>query len=505
MSYYLKAVLIWLACLSLTLTGQVQDTTTAMEVREPEGDTSGTTSEIKFFGDYYIAVGDSSKENVKVYGGDLFVAGTVDGQVVIVGGNAILESTAIVKGRIVTIGGTVYQNEGATVKGEIVQANIRKGINIARAEDFTGGEDFQEFDFEDDFTTQGRLVGKSLIHPDVDSFIYNRDEGLLLTPFNWRWDRNGRSTLRTSLTLGYRFGQHEPAGRLTLERTFGNGVGPILFISAFRQSRSDDNYRIPKNENSLSSFFARQDFIDRWSEEGYEVGAAFRESFVHAKLAYRSVEVAPFDEVKNLITWFNKDRNFRSPVTVSSGNMNSIVGNITFGAGDRNLQSTRIIIELEGESVLSSDNLENFDRFFTAFYLSLELGPDIFIRTRTIVGESQGFLPQFRAFGVGGLGSVSAHPYKAQGGNRMAQLNTELLLLPEFVGGHHYFALFIDIGNAWNRDAYGLTDFSSISENALSAAGIGIGDADLNWRINIARPLNGRDTWETTFRFNLNF
>ena len=116
MSYYLKAVLIWLACLSLTLTGQVQDTTTAMEVREPEGDTSGTTSEIKFFGDYYIAVGDSSKENVKVYGGDLFVAGTVDGQVVIVGGNAILESTAIVKGRIVTIGGTVYQNEGATVK-----------------------------------------------------------------------------------------------------------------------------------------------------------------------------------------------------------------------------------------------------------------------------------------------------------------------------------------------------------------------------------------------------
>ena len=503
MSFYLKGILMSLAYLPLTLVGQVQDTTATMEALEPEEGT--TTSEIGFFGDYYVAVGETSKENVKVYGGDLFVAGAVDGQIVVVGGDATLESTAIVTGRIVTIGGTVFQNEGATVKGEIVQANIRKGINIARPEDFTEGEDFQKFDFEDKFTTKERLGRESLIHPDVDSFIYNRDEGLLLTPFNWRWDRGGRSTFRTSLSLGYRFGQSELAGRLTLEKTFGSSVGPILFISAFRQSRSDDNYRIPEDENSLSSLFARQDFLDRWGEEGYEAGAAFRESFVQAKLAYRSVEAAPFDEVTNLISWFNKDRNFRPPMTVSSGNLNSIAGNIIFGTLNRDFLSTRFMISLKGESVLSSDNLENFDRFFTAFHLSWELRPDILIRTRTMVGESQGVLPRFRAFGVGGLGSVSAHPYKAQTGNRMAQLNAELLLLPEFISGHHYFAMFVDTGNAWNRDIYGFTDFSSISENGLSAAGIGIGDEDFDWRINIARPLDGRDTWETTFRFNLNF
>ncbi len=492
-----------LVYLPLTLAGQVQDTTAAMEVLEPEEGT--TTSEIRFFGDYYVAVGETSKENVKVYGGDLFVAGTVDGQIVVVGGDAILEASAIVKGRIVTIGGTVYQNDGATVKGEIVQANIRKGINIARTEDFTEGEDFQKFDFDDEFTTKERLRRESLIHPDVDSFIYNRDEGLLLTPFNWRWDRGSRSTFRTSLSLGYRFGQRELAGRLTLEKTLGSGVGPTLYVSAFRQSRSDDNYRIPEDENSVSSLFARQDFLDRWGEEGYEAGAAFRESFVQAKMAYRSVEVAPFDEVTNLISWFKKHRNFRPSVTVSSGNLNSITGNIIFGTLNRDFLSTRFMISLEGESVLSSDNLEKFDRFSTIFHLSWEMGPDILIRTRTIVGESQGVLPYFRAFGVGGLGSVSAHPYKTQNGDRMAQLNAELLLLPAFINDHHYFALFIDTGNAWNRDIYGFTDFSSISENALSAAGIGIGDEDLDWRINIARSLDGGDTWKTTFRFNLNF
>jgi hemolysin activation/secretion protein len=84
-------------------------------------------------------------------------------------------------------------------------------------------------------------------------------------------------------------------------------------------------------------------------------------------------------------------------------------------------------------------------------------------------------------------------------------LSAELMLLPDFMDGHHYLSLFVDSGNAWDRDAYSLTDFSSIGENALSAAGVGIGDADLDWRINIARSLDGRDTWETTFRFHLNF
>ncbi len=492
-------------CFPLALHAQQPDTTVAMESLEPEEDSGGASSEIRFFGDYYIAAGETSKEDVKGYGGDLFVAGTVDGQIVVVGGDATIESTAVVKGRIVTIGGTVHQNAGATVTGEIVQANIRKGINIARSEEAPDGSDGPKFDFEDDFTSAEEWEAKSLVHPDMDTFIYNRDEGVLLTPFKWRWDRGGRSTFRTSLSLGYRFGQGEAAGRLSLEKSFGGGVEPILFLSAFRQSRSDDGYRIPEDENSLSSLFARQDFMDRWSEEGYEAGAAFHESVIHAKVAYRSVDITPFGEVTDLVSWFHKERTFRAPLSVPTGNVTSIAGRIAVGALHRKFPSTGIIVALDGESVLSADNLENFDRFVTELHVNWELAPDILIRTRTMVGESEGLLPHFRTFGVGGLGSVSAHPYKVQTGNRMVQLSAELMLLPDFMDGHHYLSLFVDSGNAWDRDAYSLTDFSSIGENALSAAGVGIGDADLDWRINIARSLDGRDTWETTFRFHLNF
>ncbi|MEE2876560.1 MAG: hypothetical protein VX822_02085 [Candidatus Neomarinimicrobiota bacterium] len=504
MKLNLKLVLMSLLWLPLTLPGQKQNTTIAMEALEPEEDYSRTISEIRFFGDYYIAVDEKSKENVRVYGGDLFVAGTVDGQIVVVGGNVTLESTAVVMGRIIAIGGAMHLNEGATVRGEIVQANIREGINIARSEDTFSESDIRRFEFEDDFFDDRDWEAQSLIHPGVDAFIYNRDEGLLFTPFNWRWDRNGRSTFRTSLSLGYRFGQREAAGRISLEKSFGGDVGPIVFLSAFQQSRSDDTFRLPEDENTLSSVFARQDFLDRWSEEGYEAGVMFHESIIHAKVMYHSVEIAPFDKVKNLVTWFHKERDFRAPVSVPNGNVTSVAGKIEVGTLHGVLQSSGVMLTLEGESIFSADNLKNFNRFITVFHLNWEPTPDILFRSRTMLGESQGALPHFRVFGVGGLGSVSAHPYKVQIGNRMVQLNAELLL-SEFMRGDHYLSLFVDSGNAWDREAYTLTDFTLISKNAVSAVGIGIGDDDLDWRINVARPLDGRDSWETTFRFNLNF
>ena len=121
------------------------------------------------------------------------------------------------------------------------------------------------------------------------------------------------------------------------------------------------------------------------------------------------------------------------------------------------------------------------------------------------LGADQISKENVRVFGVGGLGSVSAHQYKVQTGDRMVQLNAELLLLPNFMEGDHYLSLFFDTGHTWNKSDYSFTDFSSITNSGISAVGIGIGDEDLDWRVNIARALGVKDTWETTFRFNINF
>ena len=130
---------------------------------------------------------------------------------------------------------------------------------------------------------------------------------------------------------------------------------------------------------------------------------------------------------------------------------------------------------------------------------------DIILRSRCLVGTTIDTLPRFRYFGVGGLGSVSAFPYKAQVGDQMLQANVELIFLPEFLDNDHLIALFADAGYAWMQKEHGFGDFSTINEKALTAIGIGLGDEDMDWRINIARPLDGRDVWETTFRLNFNF
>ena len=211
-----------------------------------------------------------------------------------------------------------------------------------------------------------------------------------------------------------------------------------------------------------------------------------------------------FKKVKNLVQWFHKERKFRSIASFPEGHVTSVLGQMTIDNLYGDFLSTGFVLNIEGESVLSADSLDNFDRFTIALNLNRKLAPDIVFRSRIMAGESQGTLPLFRAFGVGGLGSVSAHHYKAQSGNRMLQLNTELLLLLDLMKGDYYLSLFVDSGNAWDKKDYSFTNFALVNKNSISAVGIGMGN-HLDWRLNIAWPTNKRNVWETTFRFNLNF
>ena len=106
----LKTFFSMVAILQL-LTAQEIDTTVAMESLEPLQEYKETDSEIKFFGDYYLGADQKSKRNVRVFGGDLFLAGTVEGQIIVVGGDATLESTAVINGRVVAIVGGQFSGK----------------------------------------------------------------------------------------------------------------------------------------------------------------------------------------------------------------------------------------------------------------------------------------------------------------------------------------------------------------------------------------------------------
>ena len=84
--------------------------------------------EIKLFGDHTIETGTVSKENIRVLGGDLYVYGSVDGKITVVGGDVTLGSTAVVNGTIVAIGGSIAKDDGAVVHGKIIETHLKEGL-----------------------------------------------------------------------------------------------------------------------------------------------------------------------------------------------------------------------------------------------------------------------------------------------------------------------------------------------------------------------------------------
>ncbi len=59
--------------------------------------------------------------NVVIMGGTAAIAGTVTGDVTILGGSVHFYSTALVKGEVTTFGGSISRDEGARVEGEVVE------------------------------------------------------------------------------------------------------------------------------------------------------------------------------------------------------------------------------------------------------------------------------------------------------------------------------------------------------------------------------------------------
>ena len=504
------ALLVFTLCTFAYLRGSPPDSV-AMDSINPEDANFDLETDVKLFGDYYIKEGEVSQKYLRIIGGDLYVAGTVENRIIVLGGDVFVKSSAVINGEIIAIGGKVFTDKGAVINGKIVESNIREGIFYSEK----SGDEITEDSVETEWGKEFYIHRPDWIHPIKDVFVYNRNEGLVFTPIFEEWDRKGESSFKLSFSLGIRFGQMEKSffspsnfvGRMTFEKSFFLQKNLVLFISSFRESFSDDGYRMPLAENTMAGIFARQDFYDRWDEEGSEGGLGIHFRNMRIRLAYRDVEIDSISITQKQTRWFHSDRKFRENLD-SPGFMGKVLsysGAFSTSTNEFSAMESGLGFILRGEQIIDSESFNPFSRYVVIIHANFKVTDGIILRSRFMTGMSPNSLPELRQFGIGGLGSVSAFPFKYQIGNQMIQLNVELLLLPEFSDRGFLIALFTDIGNAWDSSEYNLTNFSKISENQISSIGIGLGNADGDWRFNFTRPLDGRDTWETTFRFNLNF
>jgi len=480
----------------------------------PEQDLA--TDELIFRKDVVIDSSQVATQSIRIIGGDLTVYGTVKGKITLYGGDAYLKEGAVIDGEIITVGGYVYRDPGAIIRGKIVESNLTEGLIYRETDQESDIQGHSYFDWDG----KGTKSHRDWIHPEKHMFIYNRNEGVVFTPFNEFWDGRSHSSFRFSWSLGVRLNKGMTpgfTGRATFEKTFFKNKDLILFTSGFRESRTDDYYRLPALENSLAAFFGRQDFYDRWDETGWEVGLGLDLNLLKLKLKATSAELDTLPVV-NLWSLFERERTLRPNLTVPNKQLGYYQGILAFRTLNYEALASGVALMLQAEYYQAPEEERNFldipiqelrQRHLGIAIVNWEFSYGLVLRNRFIVGIASNELDPYRYFGVGGLGSVSATPYKHQIGNRMLQWNLEFVMTPDFTASDWVVKAFLDAGHAWKTSDYGY-DWNKIKNNGISSVGFGFGEgdegeSDLDWMVNIAKPLDRGDYIETTIRINYNF
>ena len=467
-----------------------------------------TTNEIRFYSDVTIDSSEIITNNIRILGGGLTVYGTVESQITIIGGDVHIFSSAVINGKIVAIGGDVQTDKDAQINGKIVEASLNQGL-IYR-ETFTDSSASGEKNFG--ISTFSQHNSDGWVHPKPAIFEYNRNEGLRFVPLNWNWDRGNESLIRLSFSLGYRFSSSEFIGRTTLESSLLKNRSATLFASGFKTVRTDDEFRLPESENSWAGFLGRQDFYDRWDETGFELG--FGLDFSHLKLKGKFVRATqseiPVDQ--DLWSFTNESKALRNNLFMDSTNIDYLEGVAAFRTASYSPLKTGFAILSEVDMTLKKNDSTLADpslRLLNIAMANWEVSKGVVLRNRLILGMGSESLPIYRQFGIGGLGSVSAHGYKSQLGNHMAQINTELVFTEEFTDTWFMVKLFYDGGMAYNSpDLVDMKPISERSDTLLQSAGIGFGweDGDkLKMGFNFANQLGSNSPIESTIRLNFNF
>ena len=469
--------------------------------------TSFTTNEIRFYSDVIIDSSEIITNNIRILGGGLTVYGTVESQITVIGGDVHILSSAIINGKIISIGGDVQTDKNAQINGKIVEASLDQGL-IYR-ETFTDSSASGEKDFG--VSTFSQHTSDGWVHPKPTIFQYNRNEGLRFVPLNWNWDHRNESLIRLSFSLGYRFSSSDFIGRTTLESSLLKNRSATIFTSGFKTVRTDDEFRLPEKENSWAGFLGRQDFYDRWDETGFEAGFGF--DFSHLKVKGKFVRVTQSEISVNQDLWSftNESSVLRNNPFMVETDVEYLEGVAAFRTASYSPLKTGLAILSKVEMTLKMDSTlaDPSLRLIHIAMANWEVSKGVVLRNRLILGMGSKSLPIYRQFGVGGLGSVSAHSYKSQLGNHMAQINTELVFTEEFTDTWFMVKLFYDAGMAFNSSD--LVDIGYISDHSdllLQSAGIGFGweDGDkLKMGFNIAKQLGSNSPIKSTVRLNFNF
>jgi hypothetical protein len=392
---------------------------------------------------------------------DEFLRGTVFS----VAGN--IEIYGEVNHDVVSLFGDVYVGPDAVIRGDVV--TLKGRADVARDASVYGsvlsgpdGDRSKKHRFhrrENEVTAWGRLG-------------YNRVDGA--APHGGiRYDDSDSLLPRMWAEGGYAFGSERWRYELGLEQTVLRSIPLMIGGALYRQLASEDTAIITREENTAYALLMTEDFMDYYEAEGGRVYVKVKPvSELTLEGGYRYEDTRWFPARNNLWSLFGGDKRFadnfgsvnliyrdQGIAEIDTTTNVALFANVTWDTRDKETPLEYSGWVASGAFEWSHPDISSdFDyRRYKAELTRLQrLNRRIMLIVRGTYGASDGYLPMYKRFYLGGIGTLHGYRHKEYMGTRFWMVNTEYRL--EFPRTDLALALSWDVGQISNTSKFGSDD-----------------------------------------------
>ncbi len=349
--------------------------------------------------------------------GDIEIYGEVNKDVISLFGDVYVAPGAVARGDVATITGRLEVAKDASLYGELYSLKERKAKRRRR------------------FRSERKSLSFGV------EVKYNRVDGF--TPYGEASFEDSDSLLPSFRARGgYAFASDRWRYEFGLEQTLWRDRPLVIGGSFYRRLASEDDWLLDDNENIVFVALVTEDFKDYYEAEGGRFYLTFKPfSDLTLNTQYRLESTSWREAHPRLWSLFGGDKLFRDNFSsvplpyrqkgiaeLDSTEIAYLSARLEYDTHDRHNPFEKSAWRLSGELERSHPDL-NSDFDYTRYTLTLRryqrVHRDAMLLLRIKYGGSDGYLPMYKKFYLGGLGTLRGYKHKEYMGNTFFMANAE--------------------------------------------------------------------------------